>query len=144
MHLRRALLLFAIVLVLVALAASIAAPQREEESAEVLPGLTDAPESRSPRPGGAPRKLDFSTKGRPRTRELDAGAPGRVRVAVTEPGQVEIEGLGRTGAAVPGTPAAFDVLTSSPERHRIVFEPAATDERKRAGTLVITQGSLLR
>ena len=56
-----------------------------------------------------------------------------------EPGQVELEGLGRTASALPGTPAAFELLVSEPGRHAILFESARTDERKRVGTLVVEQ-----
>ncbi len=138
MHLRRALLLFAIVLVLAALAASISAP-RSDDASEPPSGLTEEAAPAPARPSAG--ELRFSAEGKPVTRKLDAGAPARISVSVEEPGQVELEGLGRTASAVPGTPAVFELFANEPGRHAVVFESARTDERERVGTLVVERTS---
>ncbi len=142
MHFRRALLLFAIVLGLAAVAATVSnpgsdggrdpltAPTPQREPATAVPG--------SGPPAQEPADLNFDA-GRDQTRRLAAGRPATVLVSVEEPGQVEIPLLGVGGAAEPLTPARFDVLTSEARRYPITFTPAAGDEASPAGTLAVTE-----
>ncbi len=133
MELRRALLLFAIVLGLAAIATSVSRPR---EKRDPPPEAPPAPAMAAPRSGAAePLEIRFERASRPRTRGLEAGRPATVIVAVDEPGQVEIEGLGLSAAAEPLTPARFDVLASDEGRHPVRFTPAAMSEGSVVGAL---------
>lgn len=152
MHLRRALLLFAIVLGLAAVAASLSRsggdddppagsggdPQTQAETAPtVSPGDEEPQSTGEPeRPVGAPVTLSFDAAETQR-RRLDAGRPASLEVSVAEPGQVTIPDLGLTAAAGPVTPARFDVLVQEAGRLPIVFTPAADEDELPAGTLVV-------
>ena len=146
MHLRRALLLFAIVLGLAAIAASVSRTPEESGEGETQPAVQsdteDVPEpSVSPgtaTPAGGVQELVFDAA-RDQTRRLDAGQPATVLVEVDEPGLVEIVNLGLSAPAEPLTPARFDVLTSNPERLAITFTPADGDTPGDAGTLVVRE-----
>lgn len=145
-HIRRALLLFAIVLGLAAIAASVsrtpeesgergaqpAAPPRTVEGAEPSVSPGDATQSRGV------RELVFDAS-RDQTRRVDAGQPATVLVEVDEPGLVEITNLGLSAPAEPLTPARFDVLSSDPERLAITFTPVDGDTPDGAGTLVVRE-----
>jgi hypothetical protein len=143
-HLRRALLLFAVVLGLAAVAASVSRPRQETNRRAVPPGFppptqpqkapTVAPGSATP-PGRAV-ELVFRA-GRDRTRRLEPGRAATVVVEVDEPGHVEIRDLGVTQSAEPLTPARFEVLTSRSGRYPISFTPAGDDREEEAGTLVV-------
>jgi hypothetical protein len=135
-HLRRALLLFAIVLGLAAVAASFS---RSGDEAPKSPPAA-APEQPTVSPGPSaerPARLRFDAE-RDQTRRVEVGRPVTVEVAVDEPGLVEIPLLGLSSPAGPVTPARFDILPSEARRYPIVFTPAAGDEELPAGTLVVT------
>jgi hypothetical protein len=145
-HVRRALLLFAIVLGLAALAASLSRPGDDEPSRppEQAGTTTDDTTPRaSPREeettgvadSAAAIEVDADDD---ETRRLEAGRSASVEVAVPEPGQVTIPELGLTAAADPLTPARFDVLETTTGRFPIEFTPAGSDEARAAGTLVVT------
>lgn len=143
MHLRRALLLFAIVLGLAAIAASVSrGPEDSSERTErPPPPAAQGEQTPSVSPGraaasGPAIELDFDAA-REQTRRLESGRPATVLVEVDEPGLVEIPDLGLSGPADPLTPARFEVLVSDPDRFEIAFTPAAGDETDVAGTLVI-------
>jgi hypothetical protein len=143
-HIRRALILFAIVLGLAAIAASVSrspddsgdsdtqpvAPSQSEELPSVSAG--DAP------PVSGVRELVFDAD-RDQTRQLDAGQPATLFVEVDEPGLVEIADLGLSAPAEPLTPARFEVLTSNPQRYAITFTAAEDDFPGPAGTLVVRE-----
>jgi hypothetical protein len=138
-HLRRALLLFAIVLGLAALATTVSRPvqraDRPEQSTQAEPVPSE------PAVPGSPMALRFEAS-RPRRRGLPAGQAAEVLVSVDSPGLVEIPRLGLSAAADPVTPARFDVLATDPGRYPILFSPAAGDEvtdAEPAGTLVVKQ-----
>jgi hypothetical protein len=143
-HLRRALLLFAIVLGLAAIAASISRePEGSGERAEqpATPPTTGPEETPTVEPGttsSAGVELTFGAE-RPQRRRLEAGQPVTVQVKVDEPGLVEIPELGLNGAADPLTPARFELLVPDPGRYEIDFTPAAGDEASDAGTLVVVE-----
>jgi hypothetical protein len=145
-HVRRALLLFAIVLGLAALAASLSRPSDDEPDRppeQAGTTTTDSTPQASPREeettevadSAATIELDATDD---ETRRLEAGRSASVEVAVQEPGQVTIPELGLTGAADPLTPARFDVLVTAAGRFPIEFIPAGSDETHAAGTLVVT------
>ncbi len=152
-HMRRALLLFAIVLGLAAVAASLsrsggdddppAPAQRgtETQTETASPGSAEPDSEGEPqRPAGAPVALSFDAA-KTQRRRLDAGRPASVEVSVTEPGQVTIPALGLTASAEPVTPARFDVLVQDAARLPILFTPAAGEVEEPAGTLVVAGAS---
>jgi hypothetical protein len=131
-HLRRALLLFAIVLGLAAIAASLSRPNQEAS-----PRRAPAAGQPTVSPGTAgqpPATLRFDAE-RDQTRRLEVGRAATLEVAVDEPGQVEIPLLGLAAPATPLTPARFEVLPSEVRRYPIEFTPATGDESRPAGTL---------
>jgi hypothetical protein len=137
-HLRRALLLFAIVLGLAAVAASVSRP-RDDDS----PATTDRQQSQTPdrsrlQGEAAPGSVDVTfVVDHARAHRIDAGQAATVVVEVPEAGQVSIDSLGMTSTAEPTTPASFDVLTSAAGRYPITFTPAGSSESLSAGTLVV-------
>jgi len=141
-HLRRALLLFAIVLGLAAVAASVSRPPEEtSDRAErpASPPATNTERTPTVAPGTAPGpglELSFDAE-LEQTRRLATGQPATVLVEVDEPGQVEIPDLGLSGFAEPLTPARFELFVSDPGRHEITFTPVAGDEPGVAGSLVV-------
>jgi hypothetical protein len=141
-HLRRALLLFAIVIGLAAVAASVSRPREAaREQPRGAPSATTQPAEPTIGPGVDSKPLatlSFDAERR-QTRRLEAGRPATVEVAVDEPGQVEIPLLGLSSSAEPLTPARFDLLASEPRRYAITFTPAAGDEARVAGTLVVRE-----
>ena len=143
-HVRRALLLFAIVLGLAAIAASVSrTPEEPGERAEQPAGAaaTDDGTDPSVSPGTAMPvagavELFFDAE-RDQTRRVDAGQPATVLVEVDEPGLVEVPDLGLSAPAEPLTAARFEVLASDPERLAVVFTPVDGDAARAAGTLVV-------
>ena len=137
MQLRRALLLFAIVLGLAAVAAGLSRPEeRSERPREPAGRVTTTPAATD---GGGETEVRFLAA-EPRRRALTAGQAAEVLVDVHLPGQVEIPGLGLSATADPVTPARFDVLEERPGSYPILFAPAGADQAtdaQRAGTLVI-------
>jgi hypothetical protein len=138
-HLRRALLLFAIVLGLSAIAASVSrTPEESSDRAEPPPPPATTP-SLSPgsaTPSASPVELGFDAA-REQTRRLDTRQAATVLVEVDEPGLVEIPGLGLSAPADPLTPARFELLVSDPGRFELRFTPVAGDESEVAGVLVV-------
>jgi hypothetical protein len=145
-HIRRALLLFAIVLGLAAIVASVSRSPEDSGDGEpppVVPSESEERTSPSVSPGDAApvsglRELVFDAD-RDQTRRLDAGQPATVFVEVDEPGLVEISDLGLSAPAEPLTPARFEILTSNPDRIDITFTSAEDDFPGPAGTLVVRE-----
>ena len=136
MHIRRALLLFAIVLGMAALVASISRPPEKrtvtEQTAEPGPArAAPAPVDNPPRP------ISFDATSRER-RRLAEGRAATVEVAVEEPGTVEVPDLGLTASADEHTPARFEVFPTRAGAYAILFKPADGDQSKPAGTMVVT------
>jgi hypothetical protein len=146
-HIRRALLLFAIVLGLAAIAASVSRSPDDSGDSDapppVVPSETEELPSPSMSPGDAApvsgvRELVFEAD-RDQTRRLDAGQPATVLVEVEEPGMVELSDLGLSAPAEPLTPARFEILTPDPDRIDITFTAADDDLPGPAGTLVVRE-----
>ena len=140
MELRRALLLFAIVLGVAAIVTLVSSPERAQR--DDGSGLPDAANP-SAGPGPLGRKappISFSAA-EPTVRRLEAGRPATVSVKVPAPGQVELKGLGLSAAAEPLTPARFEVLERRPGRYEVRFTPAAGGEPRGGGTLRIVPSS---
>jgi hypothetical protein len=135
MHVRRALLLFAILLALAAVVASVSNSRSEKADsgqAEPLAVPGDSAEGLSANGEGT---VDFSAS-RPRDHRVESGRATTVRVHVETAGQVQLRGLGESAAADEVTPARFDLLPSRPGRYPVEFTPAAGDRPESAGTLV--------
>ena len=138
MHLRRALLLFAIVLGMAALAASLSQPVERREGTRQDEPRETGPATASPAPApSAPSPLSLDASERDSVR-LGAGEAATLEVSVDEAGTVEIPGLGLSASADAVTPARFDLLANEPGRYELLFTPAAGDSTEPAGTLVVT------
>jgi hypothetical protein len=139
-HLRRALLLFAIVLGLAALAASISRPGGDSDNSKqtAAPPPTAGEPTVAPRPAEErPVTLRFNAE-RDQVRRLEVGHAATLQVSVDEPGQVEIPGLGQAAAAEPVTPARFEIFASNAGRYRIGFTAASGGKARPAGVLDVT------
>jgi hypothetical protein len=139
-HLRRALLLFAIVLGLAAFAASVSRPGDESRDSErnASPPPAQSEPTVSPGTAGQPSVTLRFNAAREQTRRLEAGRAATLEVSVDEPGQVEIPLLGLAAPAEPVTPARFEIFVSETRRYPIDFTPATSDESVPAGVLVVT------
>jgi hypothetical protein len=131
--LRRALLLFAIVLGLAALVAGLSRPS---ERSDGTPAGAAQPALTEPAVSGAPAEVRFDAS-EPRRRAVFAGQAAEVYVEVDRPGQVAIPALGMSAVAEPVTPARFDLLQQQPGSYPILFVPAGNEPSERAGTLVV-------
>ena len=139
MHIRRALLLFAIVLAMAALAASVSRPP--EESSQTTPETTPAPEPGPPTAEPAPAdespgSVTFDATS-PERRRVTAQKAATLEVAVDEPGSVELPDLGLSANADELTPARFELFPTRAGDYEIVFTPVAGDASRPAGTLVV-------
>ena len=143
-HIRRALLLFAIVLGLAAIAASVSRSPEDSGDGEPPPAVpSESEELPSVSAGDAApvsgvRELVFEAD-LDQTRRLAAGQPATVLVEVEEPGLVEVGDLGLSSPAEPLTPARFEILRSEPDRFDITFTAAEDDSPGPAGTLVVRE-----
>jgi hypothetical protein len=129
---RRALLLFAIVLGLAALAAALSRPSDTADEPPV------ASTSAEPGVSGEPAQVRFDVT-EPRKRTVFAGQAAEVYVNVDRPGQAVIPGLGLSAPAEPLTPARFDVLVTRPGRYEVQFVPVDETPDVKAGTLVVKE-----
>jgi hypothetical protein len=136
MHLRRALLLFAIVLGLAAIVTSVSQPPGREHSKAPPPTAPVTAVARPPQ-DLTPRRIRFSTTGRVGSARLGVDRPAMVTVRVEAPGQVDIRGLGLTAAAEPTTPASFDVLAPRAGSYRVEYTPSDESIAARVGTIVV-------
>jgi hypothetical protein len=138
-HVRRALLLFAIVLGMAALAASLSRPpeQRTDTEARDSGPPTARPGPGSEDPPATPAAAVELVASQDESARLQAGRAATVVVDVDEPGTVEIPSLGLTGQADRFTPARFDVLPVEPDTHEVLFTPADGDIGEPAGRLVV-------
>ena len=136
MHLRRAVLLFAIVLGLTAIASSVAPPPRDVERTTTAPPPAS---TTAARPSGEELlRVEFAV---PRRGPADSPpvAPGRhviVEVTSREPGEVTIPRLGLSSNASAGAAATFDLLAPEPGRYDVLFT-APGRRPARVGTLVV-------
>jgi hypothetical protein len=139
-HLRRALLLFAIVLGLAAFAASVSRPGDDSPDPErtASPPPTRGEPTVSPGTSGeTPVTVRFNAE-REQVRRIEVGRAATLEVSVDEPGQVEIPLLSLADAAGPVTPARFEIFTSEAGRYPITFTPAGGQEPLQAGILDVT------
>jgi hypothetical protein len=129
-QLRRVLLLFALVLGLSALVASLAPPPEEDEGGAEPAPTVPTPTARAPTDLSAPVRLPARVQGgRPPIRRVEAGSSFSLEVRVSEAGDVVIADLGLRQTAEPLTPARFDLLASPPGRHTVAFVPLRGGQR---------------
>jgi hypothetical protein len=132
--LRRAILLFALVLGLTALAAAVSPSRDDSRGGGGNATLAPAPPASPPTqivldarrsPGRAPPVL--------RAKENEQVI---VVVRASEGGLATIPRLGRTASVSAAAAARFDLLGPAPGRYDVTFEPAGSGEPRRIGTLV--------
>jgi hypothetical protein len=135
-HIRRALLLFAIVLGLAAIVASFSRTDRGEHG--------NSPPRKAPAREASPShgpertvRLRFTTARGDRVQRLPVHVHAIVVVATHRPGLASLHGLGLSAPTEPGTPARFDVLETGPGRYPVAFAPAGSGEDRRIGALVV-------
>jgi hypothetical protein len=132
-------MLFAIVLGMAALVASLSRPVEERSDDSSQSDRPDTgPPTASPTPAPElPSALSFQASEN-ETMRLRAGVAATLEVSVDEAGSVEIPDMGLTAPADTLTPARFDVLASRPGRYELLFTPAGGDPSEPAGRLVVT------
>ena len=130
MHLRRALLLFALVLGLTALATAIAPTPRSADQPVVAPPPQGTP-------AAPPTRIALRVPATKPARSYPVARDARVLVSVVaaEGGQVEIPKLGQTEAVGQGATAQLDLVDLAAGRYDVLFQPAL-GAPLRLGTLV--------
>jgi hypothetical protein len=140
-EIRRAILLFAVVLGVAAIVSSIARPP-ERGGDDSSPPAEQADAAKPGQPTPQPKTLEFGSGAKPPTRTVEVGQPATVLVDVETPGQVEIPSLGLTDTAEPLTPALFEVLVTAKGKHAILAQPAGSDSPPaKVGTLKVVPAS---
>ena len=132
MHVRRAILLFALVLGLTALAAAVS-PSRNRGTTAPAPAPEVAPTN------VLPRVVAFAARasGVPQLRRARTGEHLLVTVSSADGGLVTIPRLGRTATVTDAAPAQFDLLAPRAGRYDVLLELAGgPSEPRRLGTLV--------
>ena len=141
MQLRRALLLFAIVLGLAAVVASLSSPGDRRDARK------STPVAPTPRPGSAPAgplKVRFDAGAAPAIHRVPAGQAATVVVESSLPGTIDLEGLGLTAPVAPFAPASFEVLATRPARHEVRLTAAGEERSRSVGVLVVRRTRQLR
>jgi hypothetical protein len=128
-HFRRAILLFALVLGLAALAAAVS-PSRVSKGPALAPPASDT------RTEPATRELAFAAGVKKRVRHAREGEHVVVSVASEAGGVATIPRLGRTASVGPAAPARFDLLAPAPGRYDVMLAVGDTSEPVRIGSLV--------
>ena len=134
MELRRALLLFAIVLGVAAIVAAVAnPPAREDDRTSTAPPAADARPAGSGRP---PVRIRLDGREASRARRLEIGRAATLTVPVDQAGLVELSGLGLTDTAEPRDPAVFELFPTARGRYEVLFTPAGGVRARALGELV--------
>jgi len=141
MELRRALLLFAIVLGLAAVVASLSSSGDRRDDREPTPA---APTARPEPAAGRRLRVQFDAGAAPATRRVPAGRAATVVVESSRAGTIELQGLGLTAPVEPLTPASFEVLATRPARHEVRLTAADEEESREVGVLVIGRSRSVR
>jgi hypothetical protein len=124
-QIRRVLLLFALVLGLSALVASIAPPPEDSDEE----GTPTAEEPAPVRPGAMPKRLSVSARDRRATHRVTLGSSFSLEVVVPGPGDVVLDGLGLRQSADELAPARFGLLAKPRGFHRVIFVPVDGERR---------------
>jgi hypothetical protein len=134
MHLRRALLLMALVVFLVSVVAALA-PQSRDRGTGAGGDLPPAPVASPP---VRTIELRFPARGEARRVRVATGAHVVLEVATTQSGEASVPALGLVQPAETTTPAQFDVLAERPGSYDVSFDPAA-GEPAVVGRLVVAR-----
>jgi hypothetical protein len=131
MHVRRAILLFALVLGLAALAAAVSPSRDTSETAA-------GPPPQPPAVGVVPRTVVLEARPGAKPRVVRARAGDHLVVSVASPdgGLATVPDLGRTASVSPDAPARFDLLAPAAGRYDVMFQASGSAEPRRVGTLV--------
>src|SRR4051812_19487588 len=134
MHLRRAILLMGLILLVTAIVGALVPAPRDRSPVE-------APRPQPDGAGAAPvRTISLRyppAQEAPRLR-VDADSHLLLQVTTTEPGQATVGPLALVAPAEPHTPARFDVLAPQPGNYPVAFQPAAGGPARTVGTLTVT------
>jgi hypothetical protein len=134
-ELRRALLLFAIVLGLAAIVAAVSGTRSDRTRTSAA--VPNSPPGETAHPGPVRQTtLRFDSAGPVVTRTARVDESVTVSVKVDEAGTVELQGLGLSDDAEPLTPAQFDVLADQPGRHAVLLLPPNGVRPRTVGRLV--------
>lgn len=138
LELRRAILLFAIVLGLAAVATSVSRPTAttESEAQRASAGPQSTPTAR-PQPDPMRVEIKFETSRAAEMRTLSVGRAATVTVETVRPGLVEIGDSGLNAPAERLTPARFDVLFAEPDRFPILFTRTGAAKARKVGMLKV-------
>lgn len=134
MHLRRAILLMGLILLVTAIVGALVPVPRKR-------GAREAP---NPGPGAAAatavRTLSLRYPPAPQAPRLrvDANSHVVLQVTTSEPGQATVDSLDLVAPAEPDTPARFDLLATRPGSYPVAFQPAAGGPKRTLGTLTVT------
>jgi hypothetical protein len=130
-QIRRVLLLFALVLGLSALVASIAPPpETRDEPSEEAPPADEPVSPPGPVTRAAPVSFEAGRADRPpRTTAVRVGSSFSLEVSVPGPGDVVIDGLGLRQPADALSPARFELLAQPPGRYDVAFLPVSGGRR---------------
>jgi hypothetical protein len=133
MHLRRAILLMGLILLVTAIVGALVPAPHDRTPAEApLP----APEG-----AGAARVRTISLRYPPAQQaprlRVDAGSHVLLEVTTNRPGQATVGPLDLVAPAEPHTPAHFDVLATRPGSYPVAFQPAAGGSVRTVGTLTV-------
>jgi hypothetical protein len=123
MHLRRAVLLMAMVLAVVALAEALVPVPRERRAERRQP----PPPAPPPRAAVDVRTITvrYPARGPIRPVRVAAGTHVVLEVATAAAGEASVAGLGLVQPAEPDSPARFDILADRPGTYTVDFDPAA-------------------
>jgi hypothetical protein len=131
-HLRRALLLFALILGLAALVAAVS-PSRQTSGPTLTPPAAGTGDGGGA--AGSERHLAFGAGGA-RVRRAREGEHLIVSVAAEAGGVATIPRLGLTESVAPSAPAQFDLLAPPPGRYDVLVSASDGSRPRRAGTIV--------
>ena len=139
MHIRRALLLFAIVLGMAALAASLSRAPEQRTSTQPREQRAPSTVTAKPLPPVHPPMVVSFDALTDQERRVPVDSAATIEVSVDEPGSVELPDLELTASADQHTPARFDLFPTRTGSYKILFTPARGDESRPAGTLEVTE-----
>jgi hypothetical protein len=132
-HIRRAILLFALVLGLTAVAASLAPTPRE--SRNQTPSKVPPPPPAPAGQGITVVKLRAPATAKPPEPQVKTGTHVVIAVSSSQAGQAAIPTLGRIASVGAYSPARFDLNAPAPGRYPVWFT-APGGEAQQVGTLV--------
>ena len=139
-HLRRALLLFAIVLGVSALIAALFPVERRDRRGADSSSQKPAAPLPPPPPTRA-KAIRFEAGAKPHTETVEPGTRLLLKVAVPKAGEVTLQGkgaLGEVAAAEAGTPAVFDLFLEQPQSFDVTYTQSGA-EATRVGTITVAR-----